>query len=105
MKLMATGINDQMINSLKVDLLSCIESINSMTNRLEGCKTSIEACYTGSGASIITGKIDSIMAQFPKVSTNINTYIDDLSNVVKAYSEQDVDLASNVIQNINKLDI
>ncbi len=105
MKRMATGINDQMINSLKVDLLSCIESINSMKNKLECSRTNIEACYSGTGASTLLGKLDSIMNQFPKISANINTYIDDLSSVVKSYTEQDEDLASTVIQDISKLDI
>ena len=105
MKRMATGINDHMINSLKVDLLSCIESINSMKNRLEASRGVIEANFVGTGASTVLGKIDSILSQLPKVSTNINGYIDDLSSVVKAYTDQDEELASTVIQDINKLDI
>lgn len=102
---MATGINEQMINKLKVELLDCIESINSLYNRLDTCKSGIQSNYSGTGSDVIIAKLDSIMNQFPKVSSNINTYISDLSKVVKSFADQDVEIASDVIRNISKLDI
>ena len=101
---MATGINTEKINSLKVDLLNYTESINTLATRLDNCRSDIQANLEGVGKSEFLGKLDSIIEELPKVNKNINSYIASLGKVVKSYEDQDQKLASDIKRNISKLD-
>ncbi len=99
---MATGIDTLKINKIKIELLDCIEAINSFVGRLENNKLLIENNFEGSGKKEIIAKLDAIIEQMPIVIQNINTYIVTLDKVVQKYVDQDSQLASTVI-NIHEL--
>lgn len=101
---MATGIDTEKINNLKVDLLNYIESINALYSRLDNCRTSIQSNLDGVGKTEIINKLNSIIEQMPKINSNINSYINSLGAVVKSYERQDEQIASNINRNIGKLD-
>jgi Mg2+ and Co2+ transporter CorA len=100
---MAAGINTNKLHKLMMDLLGYIESINALEERLGTCKLNIQSNMNGAAKSEIINKLDTIIEQIPNVNTNINNYISVLSNVLNNYEQQDNDLASDVINNINKL--
>ena len=101
---MASGINVEKVNALKVELLNYIEQLNVLYNRLNDCSTTIQANMDGFNKAQIVNKLNSIIEQMPKATTNINTYISDLGKVVKSYQEQDEEEASTVVNNISKVD-
>ena len=101
---MATGINKDKIDSLKVELLDCSESINGIINKLENCKTVIQSNIDGTSKDEIVQKFDSLNTNISVVKSNINAYINILSRIEDIYSGQDYDVASNVVKNIRKLE-
>ena len=84
---MATGIDTDKVSNLKVDLLGYTESVNAIINRLDNCKTTIQANMDGAGKTEIIKVIDAILEQMPKVNTNINSYIGTINKMVKTYEE------------------
>ena len=70
---MAVGINDDKINQVKVDLLTYIETINAISERLDSCSLAISSCIDGNGKQEIEKKLNSIIRQMPRVSSNINS--------------------------------
>ncbi len=100
---MGSGINVEKIDTLKIELLDCIESINSISNRLEMSANAIQNNLEGIGKTEILQKIGKIREQLPNVSGNISTYIDDLSKAVSNYERIDEEAATDLIRNIGKL--
>lgn len=101
---MAAGINDEKINSLNVELLDAIEDLNSISNKLDICMETIKHNIDGYGKNEILSKLSTIKQQMPIVSSNISTYIDDLSKVVNRYRDSDEETATTLMNNIGKLD-
>jgi hypothetical protein len=99
-----TGINVNKLHKLMMDLLGYIESINALEERLGTCKFNIQSNLNGAGKSEIMNKLNAIIEQIPNVNVNINNYISVLSNVLNSYEQQDNNLASDVINNINRLE-
>lgn len=102
---MATGINTVKMNALKVDLLSYVESINKLKERLEGCVSSIRDNLIAPGSTEIINQLNNYNTQFSNVSSNISTYIQTLSKIEKKFVDNDEELASDIIHDINKLDL
>jgi uncharacterized protein YukE len=101
---MATGINKDNMDRLKVDLLDCSESINGILNRLDNCKTVIQSNVEGASKDEIVQKLDSLNANISIIKGNVNTYINVLSRIEDIYSDQDYEVASNIVKNISKLE-
>ena len=102
---MATGINETKINELKLNILDSVEKMNQLANDFESGLTTLDSTMNGSIKDLIMPKGKEIHAQIPKVSSNLSKYIDDLSNVVKKYKNQDLELSQTINQNIEKLEI
>lgn len=102
---MATGFNGNKINALKVDMLNCVEQLKILSGKLDSSIINIGSCYQGEGASTIVNKLNEISLKFPKVMNNINSYINDINCVVSSYENQDRELASSIIRDIDKIDI
>lgn len=100
---MSSGINVEKVDALKIELLDYIESINSVSNRLEVSVSTIQNNVEGFGKKEILQKLGQIREQLPKVSANITTYIDDLSKAVSNYERIDEEVAADLIRNISKL--
>lgn len=101
---MTSGINEEKINALNVELLDAIEKLNTISNRLDVCIATIKSNIDGYGKDEILSKLSMIKQQLPNLSSNISTYIDDLSKAVNKYKDNDVELATTLITNISKLD-
>lgn len=101
---MGSGINTEKIDDLKVELLDYIEALNLISNRLDNCLETIKTNINGYGKNEIVQKITCIKEQFPKISANINFYIEDLGNAVRSYEKQDEEVAATLIRNISKLE-
>lgn len=97
---MATGINVQKMNSLKVSLLDNIESINALYNRFENCCYNVGQNISGAGSATIIRLLKDIEGQFSIVASNINTYISDMNKVQQAYFEQEQELNSKITSDI-----
>ena len=100
---MATGINTDKSNALKVELLGYIESFNAIKNRIDNCKTIVQANMDGAGKAEIIKLIDAIMDQIPKVNDNINAYITTIGKIEKSYEDADETLGSVVTKNVTKV--
>lgn len=100
---MSSGINVEKVDALKIELLDYIESLNSISNRLEISTSTIQNNIEGLGKKEILQKLRQIREQLPKVSANITTYIDDLSKAVSNYERIDEETAADLIRNISKL--
>lgn len=100
---MSGGINEDKINILKVELLDCMENLNSISNRFDNCTESISSNIDGIGKNEIVSKLNEIKSQLPKVSSNISSYIDDLDKVISNYEKMDIEAANTLISNISKL--
>lgn len=100
---MSSGINDEKVDALKIELLDYVEAINSITNRLEISTNAIQNNIEGIGKKEILAKLNHVKEQLPTVSANISTYIDDLSKAVSNYERIDVESAADLISNISKL--
>lgn len=100
---MSSGINDEKVDALKIELLDYVEAINSITNRLEISTNTIQNNIEGIGKKEILAKLNHVKEQLPTVSANISTYIDDLSKAVSNYERIDVESAADLISNISKL--
>lgn len=100
---MAVGINEDNINALKVYLLDCQENINALSNRLSNCRDTINSGLDGDGKASILKKLNASISQLSRVRTNISNYIVALDGVVKSYKNQDDELASKVIGDIDKI--
>lgn len=100
---MSSGINVEKVDALKIELLDYIESINSVSNRLEVSVSTIQNNVEGFGKKEILQKLGQIREQLPKVSANITTYIDDLNRAVSNYERIDEETAADLIRNISKL--
>ena len=100
---MAAGINEDRINALKVELLTYIESLNVLSNRVDNCRITVQSNMEGEGKRAIISKIDSISEKMPKYVKLINSYINLLSGVVTSYDNQDKNLSSQVTGHIDRL--
>jgi hypothetical protein len=100
----ASGINEEKVNSLNVELLDAIENLNSISNRLDICMETIKGNMDGYGKSEILSKLSAIKQQLPVVSSNISAYIDDLGKAVNRYRNRDEEVATTLMNNIGKLD-
>lgn len=100
---MSSGINVEKVDTLKIELLDYIESLNSISNRLELSTSTIQNNVEGLGKMEILQKLRQIREQLPKVSANITTYIDDLNKAVSNYEKIDEEVAVDLIRNISKL--
>lgn len=100
---MCSGINVGKVDALKIELLDYIESINSISNRLEVSASTIQNNVEGFGKKEILQKLGQIREQLPKVSANITTYIDDLNRAISNYERIDEETAADLIRNISKL--
>lgn len=101
---MASGINEEKVNSLNVELLDAIENLNSISDRLDICIETIKGNIEGYGKNEILSKLSVIKQQLPIVSSNISAYIDDLGKVVDRYRNSDEEVATTLMNNIGKLD-
>lgn len=100
---MSSGINVEKVDALKIELLDYIESLNSISNRLEISTSTIQNNIEGLGKKEILQKLKQIKGQLPNVSANITTYIDDLNKAVSSYERIDEEVAADLIRNISKL--
>jgi len=100
----ASGINEEKVNSLNVELLDAIENLNSISDRLDICIETIKGNIEGYGKNEILSKLSVIKQQLPIVSSNISAYIDDLGKVVDRYRNSDEEVATTLMNNIGKLD-
>lgn len=101
---MKSGINEEKVNNLKVELLDYIESMNSISNSINSNIEIIRNNIDGQGKNEILSKLTTIKEQCSNMSSNINTYIDDLGKVVSSYVAQDQDAATTLISNISRLE-
>ena len=101
---MASGINEEKVNFLNVELLDAIEDLNFISNRLDVCIETIKNNMDGYGKNEILSKLSIIKQQLPTVSSNISAYIDDLSKAVNRYRNNDEEVATTLMNNIVKLD-
>lgn len=101
---MATGINVDKLNTLKVDILSYIESIRSLMERLDDCGSVIRTNLVGPGANEITGQVNGFLIQFSNACSNINSYIQLLNQIEKKFETNDSELAFELTNNIKKLE-
>ena len=101
---MATGINSDKMNQSKINLLDCVEELNSLSNRLDNCYEDIQASLEGGCKSEVISKFGAIKREWPKVNQNINSYIGVLSKVESRYKRQDSELASKTNRDIDKID-
>ena len=69
---MATGINSDKMNQSKINLLDCVEDLNSLSNRLDNCYEDIQASLEGGCKSEVISKFGAIKREWPKVNQNIN---------------------------------
>ena len=100
---MATGINTQKAQSLKVSLLDSIESLKTLSNRIDVCYQTLASNIEGDGKDPMLSKLDSIRAQMPIVISNVDSYITDINKVGIKYQEQDEEQASQIIADIEKI--
>ncbi len=100
---MGSGINTEKVDELKVELLGYVESLNLISNRLDGILETIKGNLNGFGRDEIVRKLSSVKEQLPKISSNINFYIEDLDRAVRSYKVQDEEVAATLISNISKL--
>ena len=101
---MATGINSQAMNGLKVSLLDYIEAINALHKRFENCSYQLGHCISGPGSRTVAQLLREVDGQFSVVISNINSYISDLNKVQKEYIETDMQMSSRIISDITTLD-
>ena len=101
---MATGIDVQKINALKVKLMDYIESINALSKRFENSYYIIDHNISGAGRTVIMSRLGSIREQIPVVVSNINSYITDLNTVQSAFENADQEFGSMVTNDIVQLD-
>lgn len=101
---MATGIQADKMNALKVQLLNYIERLNSIIDKYEDCKQTVTSNISGAGSSEIIGKMNYFGNQLPKVKKNIDTYMSTVGKVTTMYEEQDRNLAAKVTGNIAKVE-
>lgn len=101
---MASGINEEKVNLLNVELLDAIESLNIISSRLDACIEIIQNNLDGYGKNDILSKLSRIKQQLPNVSSNIYAYIDDLSKAVNRYKDNDEEIATTLTNNISRLD-
>ncbi len=97
-----TKVSANEVNALKVDLLNCVEQLRAISNSIEACKNSVNSNLTGVGKSEILSKFDLITEQIPIVDANINTYSAALGKVVDAYVQQDAELSTRLMHDIDK---
>ena len=64
----------------------------------------IKSCMEGEQLEIIMSGYNNISIMLETTINNIKTYVSDLENVVNAFSSNDEKLASQVIEDINKVD-
>lgn len=100
---MATGINTSKLSTLKIDLLGCIESINSLSTRLDDCIITIKDSINAPGRKEIIDQLNAFIKQFSRVNSNINGYIQVINKIEKKFQETDFEAASTLIQGIDKL--
>lgn len=100
---MATGINTDKSNKFKVELLGYTESFNSIKNRIDNCKTSVQNNMDGAGKTEIIKLLDAIMEQIPTINENINSYISMIGKIEKSYENADELLGTTVTKNVTKI--
>ena len=101
---MTVGINSEKMATLNIDLLDAIESINAISSKLDIEINIISNNFEGPGKDIIINKLNLINNDIGTVNKNIYSYINDLSNVKKVYAQQDVDLSTSILNNIEKIE-
>lgn len=101
---MGSGINKEKVNGLKVELLDYVEALNSISSRLDNSIETIKGNLDGLGRDEIINKFTNVKEQLPKISANINFYIEDLGNAILNYEKQDEEVAATLISNISKLE-
>ena len=100
---MATGINTDKSNAFKIELLGYTESFNSIKNRIDNCKTTVQNNMDGAGKTEIIKLIDAIMEQIPNINDNINSYISTIGKIEKSYADADELLGATVTKNVTKI--
>jgi len=100
---MSSGINSSKVETLKIELLDYIESINAIVNRLDISIGDIQNNMDGIGKREIINKLNEVKGQLPNVKENIVTYIDDLDRAISIYKSVDYEVAATLMNNISKL--
>lgn len=100
---MSSGINSSKVETLKIELLDYIESINAIVNRLDISIGDIQNNMDGIGKREIINKLNEVKGQLPNVKENIVTYIDDLDRAISIYKSVDYEAAATLMNNISKL--
>ena len=100
---MTVGINSEKMATLSIDLLDAIESINAISSKLdiEINIISNNMCFKTQNDITFNNLINNYIGT---VNKNIYSYINDLSNVKKVYGQQDVDLSTSILNNIEKIE-
>lgn len=101
---MATGINLEKMNSVKVSLLGYVEEINALSFQLDGYYAAIQVSLNGACRGEIISKFSAIRREWAKTAKIISSYIDILGKVEASYAQQDSDLALVTTQNIDKIE-
>lgn len=100
---MNSGINEEKVNELKIELLDYIEKINAILSRFDNSIEAVKNNIEDNGKDEILRKLNSIKEQFPNISSNISHYIDDLGKAASSYETQDQEIASTLINNVTRL--
>ena len=99
-----TGINEEKLNKLILDIYDYSEKINNTLNHISEIVMKTKNCYNSKEAELYRKMYDDYKTNYVNIIKNINSYADDLLTLKRKYINFDVDMKNKVSLQIVNLE-
>lgn len=97
-----TGINEEKLNKLILDIYDYSEKINNTLNSISDLVMKTKDYYNSKEAELYRKKYDDYKTNYVNIIKNINSYADDLLTLKRKYINFDVEMKNKVsLQMVN----
>jgi|GEM_PF-1704035 hypothetical protein len=88
-----TGIHEDNLNALSIEVLDRTDRISEIFQKIDSCMERLTSAYQGSPCDQLTVRYEGIKSKYPLVKENIRGYATDFTTLVAKVKENDKYLA------------
>lgn len=90
------GMNEDKVNTLRVDILNTAEAVKKLITRMENTKQSVQQNLDGEGKDVVIAKLDVVISQLNKFYSNVMYYFNGIGRALAIFKETDEEVGSAV---------
>lgn len=90
------GMNEDKVNTLRVDILNTAEAVKKLITRMENTKQSVQQNLDGEGKDVVIAKLDVVISQLNKFYSNVMYYFNGIGKALSIFKETDEEIGSAV---------